>query len=807
MAHGNIYPAERVDAALGNYFRPGNLGALRELALLWVADRVEESLSELPRRPRHRRRRGRRASASSSALTGAPGGERAHPPRRAHGRPARRRPGRRARRVGDGLHRTPAPSSLDAARARRELGGTCPRGRRRRRRPSAGRVRPRREGHPARARRQPAQPLARAVHGSVVARGRPRRRGRHRRPRHRRPSHADGRRRRSRPSAACARRRAPAARRRLGRWRRRRPAAADRRARRRSATTSSCRRRSSLYLARRARVAASAGGCVGVSPRSLRRCSSTGSSSPPYPHVHDRRGRERRRARSSSSPWRSSSSGSSTSPRRRARGRAPGARPRRWPARRRPRRPSPTRCRPDRPAARDVRARRGVRARPRRRGWRRRAVGRVDARRRRPSAATAVRLATTTTLELFGGRRRPTTSASCGRSPTSCAWRSTTGGCAAEAAEAAALAEVDARAHRAAARGVARPAHAAGVDQGDGHRPAAATTSTWTRRRSSHECLATIDAEADRLNRLVGNLLDCQPPADRRAGRRPAADATSTRSSPPRSAASATAAARSTSTCPRTCPPVDADPALLERAVANVVANAVRFTPPAGAGARRAGAVGDDVAPAGRRPRARASPPTSTTRSFEPFQRLGDEPVGDGRRARAGRSPRASSTAMGGDARRSTTRPAAASRVTHLPGRRRAEACRRDAAVLVVDDEPQIRRALAPQPRRPRLRRRPRPRPGRQALAARRRHHPDVVLLDLGLPGIDGIDVIEALRGWTDVPIIVLTGARRRADKVRALDAGADDYVTKPFGMAELLARLRRHAAPGRHVRRGATRC
>ena len=58
MAHGNIYPPERVDAALANYFRPGNLGALRELALLWVADRVEESLQALPGRPRHHRRLG-----------------------------------------------------------------------------------------------------------------------------------------------------------------------------------------------------------------------------------------------------------------------------------------------------------------------------------------------------------------------------------------------------------------------------------------------------------------------------------------------------------------------------------------------------------------------------------------------------------------------------------------------------------------------------------------------------------------------------------------------------------------------------
>lgn len=65
------------------------------------------------------------------------------------------------------------------------------------------------------------------------------------------------------------------------------------------------------------------------------------------------------------------------------------------------------------------------------------------------------------------------------------------------------------------------------------------------------------------------------------------------------------------------------------------------------------------------------------------------------------------------------------------------------------------------------------------------------MILDLGLPGLDGIDVIKGLRGWTEVPIIVLSAREQEADKVLALDAGADDYVTKPFGMDELLARLR----------------
>jgi two-component system KDP operon response regulator KdpE len=87
---------------------------------------------------------------------------------------------------------------------------------------------------------------------------------------------------------------------------------------------------------------------------------------------------------------------------------------------------------------------------------------------------------------------------------------------------------------------------------------------------------------------------------------------------------------------------------------------------------------------------------------------------------------------------------------------------------------------------------------GKSALALAAREHPDVVILDLGLPGMDGLEVISGLRGWTEIPILVLSAREQETDKVHALDAGADDYVTKPFGMDELLARLR--AA----VRRGA---
>lgn len=118
--------------------------------------------------------------------------------------------------------------------------------------------------------------------------------------------------------------------------------------------------------------------------------------------------------------------------------------------------------------------------------------------------------------------------------------------------------------------------------------------------------------------------------------------------------------------------------------------------------------------------------------------------------------------------------------------------------ILVVDDEPQIARALSINLRARGYTVDVTP-TGEQALDLAARHHPDAVVLDLGLPGIDGVDVVRGLRGWSRVPIIILSVRDAERDKVAALDAGADDYVTKPFGMDELLARLRaalRRAAP-----------
>jgi two-component system KDP operon response regulator KdpE len=110
--------------------------------------------------------------------------------------------------------------------------------------------------------------------------------------------------------------------------------------------------------------------------------------------------------------------------------------------------------------------------------------------------------------------------------------------------------------------------------------------------------------------------------------------------------------------------------------------------------------------------------------------------------------------------------------------------------VLVVDDEPQILRAL-------RINLRVRDydvhvaATGAEALEVAGQHPPDLVILDLGLPDLDGVEVIQGLRGWTKAPIIVLSGRADSVDKVEALDAGADDYITKPFGVEELLARMR----------------
>ncbi|GAA2305966.1 response regulator [Streptomyces hawaiiensis] len=110
--------------------------------------------------------------------------------------------------------------------------------------------------------------------------------------------------------------------------------------------------------------------------------------------------------------------------------------------------------------------------------------------------------------------------------------------------------------------------------------------------------------------------------------------------------------------------------------------------------------------------------------------------------------------------------------------------------VLVVEDDPQLVRALIINLRARRYGVEAAS-DGATALRLAAARQPDVVMLDLGLPDMDGVDVIKGLRGWSRVPILVLSARQASDEKVAALDAGADDYVTKPFGMDELLARLR----------------
>ncbi|MGA2659933.1 MAG: response regulator, partial [Verrucomicrobiota bacterium] len=118
--------------------------------------------------------------------------------------------------------------------------------------------------------------------------------------------------------------------------------------------------------------------------------------------------------------------------------------------------------------------------------------------------------------------------------------------------------------------------------------------------------------------------------------------------------------------------------------------------------------------------------------------------------------------------------------------------------VLVIDDELQIRRLLRVclEANGYRVLEAAN---GQEGISEAAQRRPDVVLLDLGLPDMDGVTVLERLREWSQVPVVVLSVRDREEDKIKALDHGADDYVTKPFGTGELLARLRlamRHGQP-----------
>ena len=307
------------------------------------------------------------------------------------------------------------------------------------------------------------------------------------------------------------------------------------------------------------------------------------------------------------------------------------------------------------------------------------------------------------------------------------------------------------------------------------------------------EFLATIEEEADRLNRMVGNLLDMSrlQSGTVEPGLRPVG----LEEVVPRALVSISGEAAELGReqvvveVGEQLPRVVADPDLLERVIANLVANALLHSGPGTPVRIEGGRVGTRV-DLRVVDRGIGVPLRDREAMFEPFQRMGDGVADSGRRARAGGLARVRRRhGRGADGRRHPGR---------WPHLHRLAAGGVVTRVLVVDDEPQIRRALSTN-----LRARgyevELAATGEEALQLVVDRHPDVVVLDLGLPGIDGLEVVRSLRTWSRVPIVVLSVREAERDKVAALDAGADDYVTKPFGMSELLARLRaavRRSAP-----------
>lgn len=225
-------------------------------------------------------------------------------------------------------------------------------------------------------------------------------------------------------------------------------------------------------------------------------------------------------------------------------------------------------------------------------------------------------------------------------------------------------------------------------------------------------------------------------------------------------------------------PGVVADEVLLERVVANLLANAVRYGEHVQVSASRApGRVMLHVTDDG--PGVEVG---DRARMFEPFQRLGHAPQGAG--VGLGLAvARGLTEAQGGSLCVSDT---PRGRAHHDPLPARGPTVR----ILVVDDDPGLLRTLG-------IGLRPLGHEvmpaadGRTALQAAHEDDPDLVVLDLGLPDLDGVEVLRRLRAWTQVPIIVLSARAESRDKVEALDLGADDYVTKPFDMEELAARIR----------------
>ena len=317
------------------------------------------------------------------------------------------------------------------------------------------------------------------------------------------------------------------------------------------------------------------------------------------------------------------------------------------------------------------------------------------------------------------------------------------------------------------------------------------------------DLLATIEQNADRLDALIGNLLDMS--RLHTGSLQPFLRPTAIDEVAPVAVGGLDDSLRLELAVPEGFPLVLADPGLLERVLANLFSNALRYSPatrpPELQAQLDSGMVRLEVVDHGRA--------FQTRRRSGSSSRSPGWPTGIPAWGSAWPWPRASPRPWAG-ASRPATPPAAASRSrsrSRLPyqtsprsARSRDPRARRRGMtrVLVVDDEPSILRAL-------RINLSAREYDvstavdGTTGLAAVARDRPDVIILDLGLPDMDGTEVIHGVRGWTSIPIIVLSAWGQESQKVAALDAGADDYVTKPFGMDELLARLRaavRRASP-----------
>ena len=324
------------------------------------------------------------------------------------------------------------------------------------------------------------------------------------------------------------------------------------------------------------------------------------------------------------------------------------------------------------------------------------------------------------------------------------------------------------------------------------------------------ELLTTILEETDRLNRLVGNILDLARiragaliPTRHEAGLEEIAEAVVARLAPRLDGV------RVELDIAEIVPSVAVDEMQLDQVMTNLLENAARHSPPGGE-------VRLAVAPAGDRVVVRVTdrgpgvPPEDRERVFEAFYRGASTPDSPGTglglaianaivTAHGGRiwiedPPDGGATFAFEIPVHISGHPAACCRA---PPRRRPRAVGRPRSggadmtfVLVVDDEPQIRRAL-----RTSLEAHgyevATVGTGEEGVVGAAEQAPDLVLLDLGLPDIDGTEVIRRVRAFSDVPVIVLSVRESQSDKVAALDAGADDYVTKPFGMEEVLARAR----------------